>query len=106
MRAKQVPPSTDPKILEAEQEAQKMLYAHLRKYHGVQRDLSARTGIQATFLSKLANKPGQVIALETAILIELGTDGELRAEDLCPARADVIAQFLQARNSEKKALAE
>lgn len=97
MRAKQVPPSTDPAIIEAEKEAQAKLHAYMRRRHGIQRELARNTGIKAAFLSKLSNKPNQVIAMETAILIELATDGELKAEDLCPARASVIRRFLEAR---------
>jgi DNA-binding transcriptional regulator YdaS (Cro superfamily) len=100
MRAKQVPPSTDPNIIRAEKKAQKMLYAYMRQRHGIQQELARETGIKASFLSRLANRDNQVIAMETAILIELASKGELKAELLCPARADVIKRFLAARQPE------
>lgn len=96
-RAKMVPLSSDPAIIEQEIEAQDILRQYVDDQHGNQKRLALDTGINATFISRLCNKPGQTIALETAILIELATGGKLRAESLCPARAEVIRRFLAAR---------
>lgn len=96
-RAKRVPPSSDPKITKAEKKAQQILRDYFWQHRSEQKRIAQETGIKQPFLSRLANKEGQTIALETAMLIEIATNGELRAEALCPARAEVIKKFLNSR---------
>lgn len=100
-RARKAVPATDPELRKAERKAQRELRKYIEKEHGRQKQLAADTGIQATFLSRLMNRENQVIAMENAVLIDLATKGELKAEMLCPSRADVIQRFLQSRNNQK-----
>jgi hypothetical protein len=54
--------------------------------------LAARTGMNVASISRM--KSGLTrITMEAAILIELGTDRALKAEQLCPAQAMLIALF-------------
>lgn len=89
--------SKDADLMRAEKSAQVALYQYFRQRHGMQKEVSDRSGIVAPLLSQLANRPGQTIAMEAAIKLDLATDGQLKAEMLCPSEAKVIEKFLAAR---------
>ena len=76
------------------------LYLYFRKYHGRQAELARATGIKTAVLSKMAGEPPYIITLDAAMLIELATKGELRADVLCPSRAGLMANWLAARAQE------
>lgn len=84
----------------AERAGKMELYRHFREYHGCQAKLSRDTGIHIAVLSKMANQPEYIITLDAALLMEVATAGKLRAEVLCPSRADLLAAFLALRTPE------
>lgn len=94
--------SKDPAMLRAELKAQAALYQYFRRRHGIQKELAVKTGIVAPLLSQLANCEGKSIALEAAIKIDIATNGELKAETLCPSEASVIQAFLKSREASKE----
>lgn len=102
-RFAKVTPTKDVAMQRAEKKAQTMLYQYLRQRHGIQREVSKKSGIVAPMLSRLANREGQVIALEAAMRIEVATNGDLKAEQLCPSGADILKQFLELRAEVKEA---
>lgn len=74
----------------------------LRDYCAAERGraakLARRTAILPPVLSKMANTENTyTINLESAVMIELATDGALTVEVLCPMRADVFAQIVARR---------
>lgn len=87
------PPPKSPELIEAEEAAAYALSAYFSRGFGVQAKLSRDTGIEPSTLSKMGKGTGP-ISLEQAILIDVATDGELRAEFLCPSRADLLARFV------------
>jgi hypothetical protein len=86
-----------------EQIGKTALYRYFREYHGCQAKMSRDTGIHVGVLSKMASYPEYVITLDAAMMIEVATNGELRADVLCPSRADTLAQFLVIRTREAEA---
>lgn len=86
-----------PAIVKAEQKAREKLMSYFRREFGLQAEMARKTGIKASFLSRLANRAEHSIPLETAILMELATNGELKAEVMCPSRADMLKQFIAGR---------
>lgn len=91
------PPSPkSPELLQAEQDAAKALAAYFRRDFGIQAQMARETGLGAAALSKMSKLRGP-ISMEQAILMDLASNGELSAEMLCPARADVIGRFLLSR---------
>lgn len=81
----------------AEQAGKHTLYRYFREFHGCQAQLARATGIHTAVLSKMASLPEYVITLDAAMLMEVATDGELRAEVLCPSRAELIERFVALR---------
>lgn len=90
-----VPPKS-PELVAAEKVAQESLRAYFRRELGVQAMIARDTGIAPPMLSRMA-KHGETISLENALRIEVATGGALRTEMLCPARANLIDQFLHLR---------
>lgn len=88
-------------LVEAEDAARKTLFEYFLKQHGRQKQMALATGIPQPLLSRMAKNPKASIALEAAIAIEVASGGELKAEKLCPARAELVEQFMAGRNSEK-----
>lgn len=87
--------SLTPEQLAAEQAGKAALYNYCRGGIGRQKELAEETGILASILSRLALDPNKPINLEHAVLIDVATNGELPAEVLCPARADVLAKLIE-----------
>lgn len=89
-------PKSD-EILQAEKAAAEALNAYFDSGYGVQAMMVRDTGIPAPVLTKM-RKPGNYpISLEHAMLMEMASNGELTAELLCPARAELLARFLNTR---------
>jgi len=84
----------------AEQAGKNALYRFYREYHGCQAQLSRDTGLSVPMLTKMARYPEYFITMEAAMLVEVASKGALRAEVLCPSRADLIGQFLALRATE------
>lgn len=82
---------------EAAQEAgQKALRNYFHGQIGRQKDVAISSGLYASMLSRMACGHAP-INLEAAIALEVATKGELRAEVLCPSRADVLGRFISQR---------
>jgi DNA-binding transcriptional regulator YdaS (Cro superfamily) len=88
------PPQKPQSLLVAEQEARDMLQAYFGKHMGVQVELARKTGLFPSQLSRMARLENHPISIEAAMRIEVGSNGELPAKKLCPAGADLIAQFV------------
>lgn len=82
-------------LVQAEQHASEALYNYFRGGHGVQARISRETGIEAPALSKMGK--GAPISFEHAILLDVATGSQLRAEMLCPSRADLLSRFMLTR---------
>lgn len=93
----------NPAMAKAQKKARAALQNYFRSKSGLQIQVSRATGIAQAILSNMANRDDYPIAMEAAILIELATEGALKAEQLCPARADVIQRFLASREVSKEA---
>jgi DNA-binding transcriptional regulator YdaS (Cro superfamily) len=86
------PKPVDKKLVRAEAAGQAKLHEYCRAKHGNQAAIVRKTGIYPATLSRMAN--GLIpIPLEAAILIAVATDGALTAEQLCPSKAELLAQF-------------
>lgn len=84
----------------AEQEGKRALHRYVREFHGRQAQLSRATGLHTVVLSKMANQPEYIITLDAAMMMEVATEGELRADVLCPSRAELMEQFVALRSRE------
>lgn len=74
----------------------------LQKYcaeRGVQARICRRTNILPSALCRLIKGENQ-IHLEAALLIEMATDGEVRAEVLCPSRAPLLQAVMRQRSAQ------
>lgn len=90
-----------PELQAAEVAGKEALRAWFRAGVGRQIETARRTGIAAGNLSRMASDPvGTPIGLEHAVLIEVASEGGLRAEVLCPSRADVLGRLLALRAGE------
>lgn len=85
-----------PELIAAEAAGNEALRRYCRERQGRATELARKSGLLISVLSKMANK-GRHINLEAAALIEVATDGELRAETLCPSRADTLQRLLDLR---------
>ncbi len=84
----------NPELVQAEKDGQARLHAYFREKHGRQSELSRAAGMQPATLSRMAS--GDVpITLRAAIRIEVGSGGKLRADELCPAEAEMLKQYIQ-----------
>lgn len=86
-----------PEMAEREREGKLALRLYFRSEPGRQAELHSKTGILQSVLSKMANQETYTLNLDSAVLIEVATEGVLRAEVLCPTRAEVLGKFLQLR---------
>jgi DNA-binding transcriptional regulator YdaS (Cro superfamily) len=73
-----------------------VLHEFFQSRIGRQKAIADASGLFASTLSSMAHGK-HPISLEAALLIEIAADGAVRAETLCPARAEVIDKFLQLR---------
>ena len=96
------PVEKDPALLEAEAEGCAVLRKYLKAEMGRQAALARVTGICPPSLTNMS-KGGQIIGLDHAVVLEVATAGELRAEVLCPSRAKMLADFLALRAGEQVA---
>jgi DNA-binding transcriptional regulator YdaS (Cro superfamily) len=85
-----------PDTLQAEQEAAEALTVYFERGLGHQAMLVRATGIPAPVLCKMG-KGRYPVSLEQAMLIDLASNGELKAEQLCPSRAALLATFMLQR---------
>lgn len=85
-----------PELIEAEKVGKKKFNTYCRAKQGNIAQLSKDTGLAQGTISTMSTGP-TAISLESAIKIEVATRGELRADELCPSRAEWIAQFLALR---------
>lgn len=88
-----------PELVAAEAQASAMLRQYLRSLVGRNAAIARATGIYAPSLSRMGTGK-HPITLDSAVLLEVASEGELRAELLCPSRADLIGKFLALRTSE------
>jgi len=86
-----------PEQYEAEQAGKQALRDYCDAKRGRAAELARKTKILAPVLSKMVNNPMYSINLESAVMIELATEGALKVEVLCPARADVFSKLLARR---------
>lgn len=91
-----------PELVQAELAGKEALRKWFYSGVGRQAEVARRTGMFPGNLSKMARPDGYGIGLEAAVLIEVATEGDLRAEVLCPSRADVLAKLLALRAGESK----
>lgn len=98
-RADEVP---TPEQIAAQEAGQKALRDYFHGEIGRQKDVANASGLYASMLSRMAcgHTP---INLETAIALEVATKGELRAEVLCPLRAEVLNRFVNGRQGTAEA---
>lgn len=84
--------------LEAEQAGKAALRDYFAKTRGRQAEVSRKTRIFPPILCKMATKPDYTINLEYALLIEVATDGAIRADQLCPSRAGLLSDVVRLRS--------
>lgn len=80
----------------AEMRGQLALRAYFNRQIGLQKLLAEATGLHQASLCRMS-KHKAAISFEDAVLIDIATKGELRAEDLCPSRADLLTRLLLQR---------
>ncbi len=91
-RPRSDPPKKSPELIRAETRGHQLLRDYCRVKVGVQADLVRKTGIYPATVSKMSNGKTP-ITLEAAIQFEVATGGALRADVLCPSRADLLKEF-------------
>lgn len=69
------------------------LHTYLRATQGRQAAISRASGIPAPSLSRMSNRRAP-ISLEAAIALTVATDGELKADVLCPSQRELLAHFV------------
>lgn len=89
-----IPPEQD----KAEREGQAALHEYFQSRVGRQKAIAEATGIEASILSRMARGHAR-ISLEYSIALEMASKGALRAEMLCPSRADVLKRFISQRTA-------
>jgi DNA-binding transcriptional regulator YdaS (Cro superfamily) len=87
-----------PEQLAAERAGQEALFEFFQSRIGRQKAISAVSGIDASILSRMA-RGHATISLENSIALEVASNGALRAEVLCPSRADVLKRFISQRTT-------
>lgn len=92
---RQAPPKA-PELIAAEARGQAALRAYFDRKIGLQSLLAEATGLHNSSLCRMSRQQA-AISFEDAVLIDIATKGELRAEDLCPSRADLLARLLLQR---------
>lgn len=85
-----------PEQMEAERVGQAVLHEYFQSRIGRQKATAEATGIEASLLSRMA-RGHMPISLEYSIALEVASKGALRAEVLCPSRADVLNRFMNGR---------
>jgi DNA-binding transcriptional regulator YdaS (Cro superfamily) len=85
-----------PEQLAAERAGREALHEYFQTRIGRQKATAETTGIEASILSRMA-RGHMPISLEYSIVLEVASKGALRAEVLCPSRADVLNRFMNGR---------
>jgi hypothetical protein len=85
-----------PEQVAAERAAQAILHEYFQSRIGRQKATAEASGIEASILSRMA-RGHMPISLEYSIALEVASNGALRAEVLCPSRADVLNRFMNRR---------
>lgn len=104
-RPPQNPQPKPQSLLIAEQEARDLLDGYFKKNLGNQAELARKSGLFTSQLSRWARLTHHTISVEAAMRIEVATNGELPAKKLCPAGAELIAQFVAMQMVKTKAAA-
>lgn len=91
-----------PELIAAEQAGKEALRKYFYSGRARQKEMEEKTGMLSSALSRMANKDVH-INLDAAVMMEVASCGELRAEVLCPERADVLREFLQLREADREA---
>jgi DNA-binding transcriptional regulator YdaS (Cro superfamily) len=89
-----------PEQVEAVQAGKAALRDYCEAERGRAARVARRTGILPPVLSKMIHSPNYSITLETAVMLEIATEGALSVEVLCPLRADVFREILERRGAE------
>lgn len=87
------PRQKSPELQRAEEEAGAALRDFFARDLGVQAQLARDSGLAPAVLSRMG-KGRHPISVEQAMRIEIASQGALRVEQLCPARAEVLGRFL------------
>jgi DNA-binding transcriptional regulator YdaS (Cro superfamily) len=98
MPKKRLQENCTPELLDKMREAREILHAYFRGGVGRQKQTAQASGIFASLLSRMAHGESP-ITLEAAIMLEVATEGKLRAEVLCPVRSDVLQRFVSQRQN-------
>lgn len=99
------PKDTRPaELIAAEEAGRQCLRDWLRAARGRHAALARTMNLAPPSLSRLAAVGGTYISMEYALRLELASrelapDNTLRAEELCPARAELITQFAAGRRA-------
>lgn len=88
-------PKSEQQLLE-EKAGRQALRSWLKEETGRQARICKSSGILPAVMSHMANKETH-INLEAAILIEVASEGALKAEVLCPSRAEVLKTMMRLR---------
>ena len=91
---------TEPKsdaLIEAETAAREALRSFFRKDFGKQAELARTSGIPASNLCRMSTSDTYPVSLETALKIEIATQGELTTELLCPSGAELLQKLFLTR---------
>jgi DNA-binding transcriptional regulator YdaS (Cro superfamily) len=91
-----------PELVAAEEAGRMALRTYCRAEPGRAANIARYTGLLPAVLSRMANKDTH-INLEAAVMIDVATDGAVRAEVLCPGRAELLGQFLRMREVAQEA---
>lgn len=90
-RKKLMPPKSQ-ELQAAEKLARKTLLNYFKSVPGRQQQLAEQTGIWPESISRMAHGHTQ-ISVEAALRIEVATAGQLKATQLCPAAAAILAAY-------------
>lgn len=82
----------------AERAAQEILHEYFQSRIGRQKATAQASGIDASILSRMA-RGHATISLENSIALEVASNGALKAEQLCPSRAEVLKRFINQRTA-------
>lgn len=92
-----------PEQRELQKQGQKALRTYFQGAIGRQKIIAESIGIYASMLSRMSCGH-TAISLEVAIALDVATNGELRAEVLCPIQADVLQRFIRQRQMSAEVL--
>jgi DNA-binding transcriptional regulator YdaS (Cro superfamily) len=90
-----------PEELAAEKSGQDILFHYCRMRPGRAAQLARQTGLLPGVISRMSNYLTPV-SCEVALLLEVATKGELKAVELCPARAGLLKEYVALANKAKE----